>query len=223
MASSQYSYTPGGPFVRVESMKSNASWGSGYHSRAKSSTFDTMSDFDTMSQVEDFTTGSEPPRSRFQDQLHELAVAASIPLTLPKPMLSHPSQRAVPQNPSDKDGAEAYLMSLRPKKFLVGKSSKGFAGDEVMLGLDKAVKEGKSAQIVEALLQLAESAGVSKANASAAFTSGKKGHAIPTMDYVFGQTEDPQPTALGSSSWGGCHSGLLIPPWRVHCREGPRT
>ena len=144
-----------------------------------------------MSEVEDFTT--ESPRSRFQDQLHELAVAASIPLALPKPMLSHPSQRAVPQNPSDKDGAEAYLMSLRPKKFLVGKSSKGFAGDEVMLGLDKAVKEKKSAQIVEALLQLAESAGISSANASAAFTSGKRGHAIPTMDYVFGQTEHPQP------------------------------
>ena len=106
-------------------------------------------------------------------------------------MLSRPSQRAIPQIPSDKAGAEEYLMSLRPKKFLVGKSSKSFTNDEVMLALDQAVKANKSVPLIEALLQFAESAGANAGDSSAAFTASKKGPAIPTINYVFGQTVHP--------------------------------
>lgn len=84
-----------------------------------------------MSEV--LSVSSESPRARYQDQLHELAVAAGIQVTLPKPLLSGHEQRATPQNPSDKAAAETLLMSMRQKKFLVGKSSKGFTRDEIML------------------------------------------------------------------------------------------
>ena len=181
MASPRYAGPPGGFFQRVASINSTAS--SGRDSRVHSPTTDATSLFGS--------GPSESPRSRYQDRLHELAVAADIPLALPKPMLSHPSQRATPQTPSDKSGAEEYLMSLRPKKFLGGKSSKGFTNDEIMIGLDQAVKANKSVPLIEALLQFAESSAANASDSSAAFTASKKGHAIPTINYVFGQTVRP--------------------------------
>ena len=178
MASPRYASPPGGYSQRVASGNSTAS--SGRDSRVQSPATDATSVFGS--------SPSESPRSRYQDQLHELAIAAGIPLALPKSMLSHPSQRAIPQGPSDKAGAEEYLMSLRPKKFLVGKSSKGFTNDEIMLGLDQAVKANKPVPLIEALLQFADSSAVDVSDSSATFTASKKGHAIPTINYVFNQT-----------------------------------
>jgi hypothetical protein len=131
----------------------------------------------------------EASRSQFQDQLYEMAMAAGIPLSLPRSLLPLPSQRVAPPNASDKAGAEEFLMSLRPKRVLLGKSSKGFASDEVLLGLDKAVGDKNSVPVIEALLQLAETAGVSDGNSSSAFTPNKKGHAIPTLSYLFTRAE----------------------------------
>lgn len=195
MAYSEQSVSPDG-FERVNSIRSNAS--SGRYSRMRSSTFGAMSEV--------LSVSSESPRARYQDQLHELAVAAGIQTTLPKPLLSG-RECAAPLNPVDKAAAEALLMSMRQKRFLVGKSSKGFTRDEIMLvssalvvsfrscadhllqGLDKAVNDNMSLPVIEALLQLAESSGVSSGPSTAPFTTGKKGHAIPTIDYVFSQTE----------------------------------
>ena len=177
MASPRYAAPPGPLFQRVASINSTAS--SGRDSRVHSPTTDATSVYGPSS--------SESPRSRYQDRLQELAVAAGIPLALPKPLLSHPSQRAVPQSPCDKAGAEEYLMSLRPKKFLVGKSSKGFSRDEIMLGLDQAVKANKSVSTIEALLQFAESSAANASDSSANFTASKKGPPIPTINHVFGQ------------------------------------
>ena len=181
MASPRYTSPPRRVSQRVASVSSNAS--SGHDSRVRSPTIDGMSVFGS--------SQSESPRARYQDRLHELAIAAGIPLALPNPILSHLSQRAVPQIPSDKAGAEEYLMSLRPKKFLVGKSSKGFTNDEVMLGLDQAVNDNKSVPVIEALLQFAESSSANASNSNTTFTASKKGHAIPTIEYVFGQTARP--------------------------------
>ena len=135
---------------------------------------------------------SEAPRSRHIDQLRDLASAVAVPLALPKPLMA--SSRARPQNPSDKPGAEAYLMSLRPKKLLGGKSSKGFASDEIMLALEKSVMDGTSERIVEALLQFAESSGLD--NSKSGISAGKKGQGIPTLDYVFSQTENPRSSGI---------------------------
>lgn len=82
---------------------------------------------------EDFPISLESPRARYQDQLYKLALDAEIPVILSKPLLSGREQRATPQNPSDRAAAEELLMSMRQKKFLRGKSSKGFANDEIML------------------------------------------------------------------------------------------
>jgi hypothetical protein len=131
---------------------------------------------------------SETSRSLFQDYLHEMAVVQNIPLALPRSMLSLPSQRVVPLHASDKAAAEEFLMSMRPKRVLLGKSSKGYARDEILLGLEKAVGGEKSVLIIEALLQLAASAGVT-AGSSNTFTADKKGHAIPTLDYIFAQAD----------------------------------
>lgn len=181
MESPRYASAPQDALHRLASMRSNAS--SSHDSRLHSPTIDAMSTFGP--------SQSQSARAHYQDRLHELAVAVGVPLALPKPMLSHPSQRAVPQAPSDKAGAEEYLMSLRPKKFLVGKSSKGFSDDEIMLGLDRAVKDNKSCPIIEALLQLAESVSKNATGANTSFTASKKGHAIPTVDYIFGQALHP--------------------------------
>lgn len=44
-----------------------------------------------------------------------------------------------------------------------------------------------SLRIIEALLQLAESSGALSNQSATAFTTGKKGRAVPTIDYIFGQ------------------------------------
>jgi hypothetical protein len=118
-----------------------------------------------------------------------MAVEVGVPLALPRSFLSLPNQRAAPTYASDKAGAEEYLMSLRPKRVLIGKSSKGFAKDEVLLALDKAIGAKKSSLLIEGLIQLAETGGASAGNASGSFTTDKKGHAIPTLDYLFTQAE----------------------------------
>jgi len=121
MAYSEQSVSTDG-FERVNSIQSNAS--SGRYGRMRSPTFDAMSEV--------LSVSSESPRARYQDQLHELAVAAGIQVAFPKPLLSG-RECATPQNPIDKAAAEALLMSMRQKKFLVGRSSKGFTRDEIML------------------------------------------------------------------------------------------
>jgi hypothetical protein len=144
----------------------------------------------TMSTVSDSTyAATETSRAQFQDELNTIMVALGIPLTLPRPLLTLPSQRAVPLNASDKTGAEQFLMSLRPKRVLLGKSSKGFARDEVLLALDKAVGGEQSVLIIEALLQLVETSGSGAGSSSSAFTTDKKGHAIPTLEYLFSRAE----------------------------------
>jgi hypothetical protein len=139
---------------------------------------------------------SESSRAQFQDQLNAMAVGLGIPLTLPRSMLSLPNQRAVPVYPSDKAGAEEFLMSQRPKRFLLGKNSKGFASDEVLLGLDKALGGRASPLIIEGLLQLAETAGAGAAASGGTFTTNKKGQAIPTLAYLFTKAEHSQSPAI---------------------------
>lgn len=134
----------------------------------------------------------ESPRDKYYDRLHELAIAASIPLTLPAPMFITSDRSTGPHNLSDKAGAESFLMTMRQKKFLVGKSSKGFTYDEIMLGLSKAVIDNESVAIVETLLQFVESSDAPAVTPNMAFTKNKKGHTIPTIDYVFSQAEHPQ-------------------------------
>lgn len=130
---------------------------------------------------------SEASKLQFQNQLQEMAVGSGIPLALPRSLLSLPGQQAAPVNASDKAGAEEFLMSLRPKRVLLGKSSKGFAKDEVLVALDQAVGNKKSAPIVEALLQFATNAVPNAGSSASTFTTNKKGHAVPTIDYIFGQ------------------------------------
>jgi hypothetical protein len=141
---------------------------------------------------------TESSRGQFQDQLNAMAVGLGIPLTLPRSMLSLPNQRAVPVYPSDKSGAEEFLMSQRPKRFLLGKNSKGFASDEVLLGLDKALGGRASPLIIEGLLQLAETAGAGAGAAASGgtFTANKKGQAIPTLSYLFTKAEHSQSPAI---------------------------
>lgn len=143
----------------------------------------------TKSTARESTWTAEPLSSPFKDQLHEMAVAAGVPMSLSRALLSLPSQRAAPQNVSDRVRAESFLMDLRPKRFILGKTQKGFAKDEVMLALDKAVNSGQPAPVVEALLQLAESAGATSGPSSVVFTTDKKGRPIPTLDHIFSQAE----------------------------------
>jgi hypothetical protein len=143
--------------------------------------------------ISEFTIWTqEANRAHFQSQLRDLAIAAGIPLSLPRSLLVHPSQRAATQYASNKAGAEQFLMSLRPKKLLGGKSTKGFEKDEVLLALDKAIADMMSVHIVEALLQLAAAAGATAGASSNSFTTNKKGHAIPTLDYLFTQADHAQ-------------------------------
>lgn len=132
---------------------------------------------------------SEASKSQFQNQLQEMAVEAGVPLAPPPSLLSLPGQRAAPVNASDKAGAEDFLMSLRPKRVLGGKSKKGFVKDEVLAGLAQAVETKKSAPIVEGILQLATNAVASAGGSANSFTSDKRGHAVPTIDYIFGQAD----------------------------------
>lgn len=127
----------------------------------------------------------ESARARHQDELQALAAAVNIPSSLPSPLLSSPDQRTVPQNMSDKAGAEAFLLSLRPKRFLLGKSAKGYADEEVLRGLERAVEQNQPLAVLEALLQFVESSATYGQNTAATFTQDKKGHAVPTLDYVF--------------------------------------
>lgn len=180
MASPRQSRPPAG-FNRVSSMSSSSSGQRGQPTFTRSTTRSTASG--------SYSATTETSRSEFQDRLCEMAVAVGVPLALPRSLLSLPSQRAAPSYASDKAGAEEYLMSLRPKRVLIGKSSKGFAKDEVLLALDKAIGAKKSTLLIEGLIQLAETGGASAGNASGSFTTDKKGHAIPTLDYLFTQAE----------------------------------
>ncbi|KAF2825233.1 hypothetical protein CC86DRAFT_456469 [Ophiobolus disseminans] len=128
----------------------------------------------------------ESPRARHVDQLQALAAAVGVPFSLPNPMLSAPNQRAVPQYASDKAGAEAFLLSLRPKRFLIGKSSKNYASEEVLRALDKAIELKLPLPILEALLQFVESSTL-QAPQNTAFIADKKGHHVPTLEYIFSQ------------------------------------
>jgi hypothetical protein len=139
---------------------------------------------------------SEISRSQFQDQLRQMATAVGIPLTLPRSLLSLPTQRAATLHPSDKAGAEEFLMSLRPKRVMLGRSSKNFSRDETMIALDKAVWMGQSELIVEALIQLAASYGVSAGSFTISSTTDKRGHSIPTMDSIFTRAEDTSSFAV---------------------------
>ena len=165
---------------RMSSVASNSN--SAHYSRAPT----INSARDGVSEITSFH--SKSPRARYYHELQGLAVAASIPLGLPKPILPKLNRRAIPQSPSDKAGAEEHLMSMRPKKFIIGRSSKGFASDEILLGLDKAIKNQLSLPIIEALLQFAESSGIEASTSGSAFTKNNKGHTIPTLDYIFGHT-----------------------------------
>ncbi|KUJ18861.1 ankyrin [Mollisia scopiformis] len=178
MASPRQERPPAG-FSRMASISTTSSGQRGQSSLARSTTMSTVSSL----------YAAETPRSEFQDQLSEMAVGAGVPLTLPRSLLSLPNQRAAPSNPSDKSGAEEFLMSLRPKRAFIGKSSKGFAKEEVLLALDKAIVGKKSVLLIEGLIQLAETAGANAGNSSSPFTTDKKGHAIPTLDYLFTQAE----------------------------------
>jgi hypothetical protein len=157
------------------------------------SSFSTSNRNSTMTTPESVYRTPEALRAQFHNQLCEMAVAVGIPLVFPRPLLSLPSQRAAHSYKSDKAGAEDFLMSLRPKRVLLGKSSKGFSKDEVLLALDKAVDSEMSTSIIEALLQLAETVGASSGITDSGFTTDKKGHAIPTIGYLFTKAERPRP------------------------------
>ncbi|KAF8854805.1 hypothetical protein BDZ45DRAFT_27141 [Acephala macrosclerotiorum] len=173
MASPRHPRPPSGGFGRVPSMASSTSSGRRGHSGPlRSSTMSTVSD--------NAFAASETSRSHFQAQLHEIATVLGVPLALPRPLLSLPNQRAVTFNASDKTGAREFLMSLRPKRALIGRSSKDFTRDEALLGLDKVFAGQKSNLIIEGLLQIAEEGISSNDNARNA-----RGQAIPTLDDLF--------------------------------------
>jgi hypothetical protein len=127
----------------------------------------------------------ESLRSHFQGQLHEMAVDAGIPLSLPRPLLSLPDERAIPPNPSDAARAKEFLMSFRPKRVIGGKSTKVFTNDEILLALDKAVQGKKPLPVIEALLQLVEPAGLRASTSSSPITADKRGQMIPKLDDIF--------------------------------------
>ncbi|CZR55929.1 uncharacterized protein PAC_05817 [Phialocephala subalpina] len=171
MASPRHPRPPSGGFGRVPSMASSTSSGRRGHSGPlRSSTMSTVSD--------SIYAVSETSRSHFQAQLHEIATALGVPLALPRPLLSLPNQRAATFNASDKTGAGEFLMTLRPKRTLIGRSSRDFTRDEALLALDKVLAGQKPNVIVEGLLQIAETGGSSN-------TKEKRGQTIPTLDDLF--------------------------------------
>ena len=88
---------------------------------------------------------------------------------------------AVPvANASDIYGAERFLMSLRPKRRLLRKGSKGFTRDEIVSALSKAVEGKQPLPLINALRQLAEATGVS----GSTHTAVKKSGAIPTLEQI---------------------------------------
>jgi len=144
-----------------------------------------------------FSTYGGSTRARDETKLRELAMKAGLPIGLPQPLLSLPEQRATPQNRSDKMGAERHLMALRKKRFLVGKSSKGFDNDEILLGLDQAIQISLTAPVIEAILQMAVSSGIYASDPGISFTTNKKGQKIPTMEYIFSQSHGQ----VGTDVW----------------------
>jgi hypothetical protein len=83
-------------------------------------------------------------------------------------------------NPTDIYGAERFLMSLRPKRRLLGRGSKGFTRDEIFSALSKAVEDKQPLPLVNALRQLAEATGPS----GSTHTAVKKSGAIPTLEQI---------------------------------------
>jgi hypothetical protein len=90
-------------------------------------------------------------------------------------------------NASDTYGAERFLMSLRPKRRLLGRGSKGFTRDEIVSALSKAVEGKQPLPLINALRQLAEATGASGSTHTAVKRSA--GGAIPTLKDVGGRVK----------------------------------